>query len=547
MNWAKFQTYNDAPTKAFETLCNQLFENWCKEEYSETLSSFQIVNGSGGDGGVESYAVLSDEKIIGLQAKWFRESITSNQMGQIKISIITALKLRPKITRYIVCIPRDLASLTGKGDQTESKRWDEMKSEILKDYPKLVLDLWNETRLIHELQKDCSAGILKFWFERAEISDESVGFSFEKSKNSWLATKYLPELNTYGMIHNYISSYLGDIDGRKTLYKVFNELNNICNDFYIVADELIDVCGDNEPELKLSINDVINKFQNMQSEISKILYWLNEESIFRITINDTAFEINYNYIISEMEKSKEKNSYYFHFSAVKKIFKRFDKLPIYNSVNQFKKANDYRSLIVLGDPGTGKTHGVAAETEKLLNEKCHIPILVQARDIPATATWKDILISSLGLADSWSEEEIWQALLSLSNRRRMKILNDFDKVTILPKIIIIVDGIDESSLQDVWLKLVQETDVIIQKYPSIRFCFMSRPYVFSNKDTGAKIVEISHSGDVPTHKLFDNYIKTYNIDVSHAGWVKFFFNNSVSSKTFLRIEPRKNNYALFKC
>lgn len=84
MNWANFQTYNDAPTKAFEILCNQLFENWCKEQYTSELASFHVVNGAGGDGGVESYAVLSDGKVIGLQAKWFPGSITTNQMGQIQ-------------------------------------------------------------------------------------------------------------------------------------------------------------------------------------------------------------------------------------------------------------------------------------------------------------------------------------------------------------------------------------------------------------------------------------------------------------------------------
>lgn len=184
MNWTNFQTYNDAPTKAFEVLCNQLFENWCKEQYSSELVSFHVVNGAGGDGGVESYAVLSDGKIIGLQAKWFPDSITNNQMGQIKNSIITALKIRPQITRYIICVPRDLASLTGKGDKTEDRRWEDMKSEVRKDYPNLTLDLWNELRLTQELQKDCSAGIFKFWFERSEISEENVAFSFEKCKNS---------------------------------------------------------------------------------------------------------------------------------------------------------------------------------------------------------------------------------------------------------------------------------------------------------------------------------------------------------------------------
>ena len=200
MNWANFQTYNDAPTKAFEILCNQLFENWCKEKHSSELASFHVVNGAGGDGGVESYAVLTNGNIIGLQAKWFPDSITANQMGQIKNSINTALKMRPKITQYIVCIPRDLASLTGKGENTEDKRWEEMKAEVLKEHPDLVLDLWNETRLTQELQKECSAGIFKFWFERAEISEESVRFSFEKSKNSWLSTKRISEQSVQGIV-----------------------------------------------------------------------------------------------------------------------------------------------------------------------------------------------------------------------------------------------------------------------------------------------------------------------------------------------------------
>lgn len=75
---------------------------------------------------------------------------------------------------------------------------------MLEKYPDLILDLWDETHLVQELQKDYSTGIFKFWFERAEISEENVRFSFEKSKNSWLSTKYVPELNTYGILYRVV-------------------------------------------------------------------------------------------------------------------------------------------------------------------------------------------------------------------------------------------------------------------------------------------------------------------------------------------------------
>ena len=543
MNWANFKKYNDAPTKAFEILCNQLFENWCKEQYTSELASFHVVNGAGGDGGVESYAVLSDGKIIGLQAKWFPDSITSNQMGQIKNSINTALKMRPQITRYIVCVPRDLASLTGKGDNTEDKRWEDMKSEVLKDYPDLILDLWNETRLTQELQRDCSAGILKFWFERAEISEESVRFSFEKSKNSWLSTKYVPELNTFGTIHNFVCTYLGDVDQRKKLNELFASMSDLCNEFYTASDEIIDVCGENDPQLVALLNESKSQIQFMQREVQKIQSWLENESVFGLSFEVDAFWVDFDAIEAQLKESKEERSHYFHFSAVIKILRLLGKIRIQPILNQIKRAKDWRSLVFLGEPGTGKTHGVAAEAERLLNDGYHIPILIQARDISSTDTWKDMLISNLGLANSWSEEEIWQGLSSLANRKKVHVLDSSDQVSVLPKIIVIVDGVDESSLHDKWTERVQETSAIIQSYPSIRFCFMSRPYVFKGKNTGGRIVNIDVNGDVPTYKLFDSYVKAYDVDVSGAGWVKYALTTPWALKLFCELNKgKKINY-----
>lgn len=543
VNWTNFQTYNDAPTKAFEVLCNQLFENWCKEQYSSELVSFHVVNGAGGDGGVESYAVLSDGKIIGLQAKWFPDSITNNQMGQIKNSIITALKIRPQITRYIICVPRDLASLTGKGDKTEDRRWEDMKSEVRKDYPNLTLDLWNELRLTQELQKDCSAGIFKFWFERSEISEENVAFSFEKCKNSWLSTKYAPELNTFGTIHSFLRTSLGDVDQRRKLNELFSGMNNLCNEFYTTSGELIDVCGENDPQLVTLLNESKSQIQDMQREVQKVQCWLENESVFGLSFDENAFWVDFGTIAAQLKESKEEYSHYFHFSAVIRVLQLLDKMRIQPILNQIKCATDQRSLVFLGEPGTGKTHGAAAEAERLLNDSFHVPILIQARDISATDTWKDILISTLGLANSWSEEEIWQGLSSLANRKRIHVLDASDHVSVLPKIIVFVDGVDESSLQDRWIERVQETRAISDNYPSIRFCFMSRPYVFKGKDTGGRIVNLDISGDIPTYKLFDSYVKAYDVDASSAGWVKYALTTPLALKLFCELNKgKKINY-----
>ena len=539
MNWANFQTYNEAPTKAFEMLCNQLFENWCKEKYKSELVSFYVVNGAGGDGGVESYAVLSSGKIVGLQAKWFLNSISTNQMGQIKNSIETAMKIRPQIIEYVVCVPRNLASLTGKGDNTENARWENMKAEVLKRYPDLTIDLWNEARLMQELQKDGSAGIFKFWFERAEISEESIKFSFEKSKNSWLLTKYTPELNTYGTIHNCICEYVGDVKQRKRLRKLISDINNLCDSFYETSRNLIEVSEKADKELLLLLNETELQIQNMQQQVQKIKNWLDSESILDLDFEESAFSIDFDFIEKQLKENKERHSYYFNFADVIKVLQLLKKIRIHSVINQIRNGNCRKSLIFLGEPGTGKTNGIAAETERLLKENYHVPILIQARDIDMAGTWKDILITNLGLSNSWSEDEIWQGLTSLANRKRIHALDDADNVYVLPKIIIAVDGVDESSLHDRWIERAQETAAIIQKYPCIRFVFLSRPYVFRSKNFNGKIVNIDVGGDVPTYKLFDSYIKAYNVAIVGAEWVKYALKTPLALKLFCELNKNK--------
>ena len=539
MNWTNFQTYNDAPTKAFEVLCNQLFENWCQEEYSSNIASFSIVNGTGGDGGVESFAVLTNGDIIGLQAKWFTSSISENQMKQIKNSIETAMKIRPQIVRYIVCVPRDLASLTGRGENTEDKRWNELKTMMGKESPSLSIDLWNETRLISELQKESSVGIYKFWFENAEISEENIRFSFDKSKKSWLNTKYIPELNTYGEIDNCISDFLGHQEKRNTLRVTFENFCILCDDYSCAADELISVCGDKDTQLSCALATMKNQLETLRSDVEKILEWLKDEKMFSIPIDESNFWINIDTLTQQLKESKEEYHHHFHFYEVSKVLRKLGKIDLQDVIKIFVRGSDRKSLLFLGEPGTGKTHGVAAETEKLLDGGEHIPVLIQARDIPENYSWKDIIISKLGLSSDWSEDEIWQALSSLSNRMRFQTIFPDAQVRILPKVIIMVDGIDESSLYRKWIQRIQETSAVTQKYPLIRFCFTSRPYVVEPGADYAKIINLSTSGDAPTHKLFSTYTQAYNINVTNSGWVKYALTTPLSLKLFCEINKGK--------
>lgn len=535
MDWTKFQNYSESNTKAFETLCNQLFENWCKEEYKETIKAFQIINGAGGDGGIESFATLNDDYIIGMQAKWFRENLNANRIGQIKNSIKTALKIRPQINRYIVCIPRDLASLTGKGNDAEDKRWNNLLNDLKNEYPNLLIELWTESRIEKELQKDASAGILKFWFKNSEISEDRLKFSFDKSKNGWLSNRYVPVLNQFGTIKKHVVQILGDEEARVNLYNTLNDALKLIEKYNYAVSELASICGDKDQVLFSELYKLQNEFNSSKIEILKIIEWLKFESIIKLTINERIFLNNSNVIEDLLNDSPIKYDYRYHCRDIIDIIKKIEYLNLFDLIYNFKQSLKEGPLVFLGEPGTGKTNGVAAITQQLIEEDVHVPILIQAKNIPAHYGWKDIIISSLAIADNWDEFELWQALVSLTNRKKIKYFSEENDINILPKVLIIVDGIDEAADYDFWKNKIKEAAVILKDFPVLRFCFTSRSHVLSSQIYDSNIVTIPSVGDVPCYKLFDSYIKAYNIKIKNANWLKYSFNTPLTLKLFCEI------------
>lgn len=539
MNWSTFQTYNDSPERAFEILCNQLFENWNKREYNDKLVSFCVVNGSGGDGGVESYSTLTNGKIVGLQAKWFLYSLSDNQIQQIKNSIETAIKIRPQIIRYIVCTPRDLASDTGRGTNTETKRWEILLEDVGTKYPNLSVELWNESRIVKELQEGSSAGIKKYWFENSEISEDSFRFAFKKSKESWLKTKYVPDLNAYGDIDNYISLILGEVNKREELADTALKVTVLCEQLDKAILEFKDVLKDKDAELNSELDNILEKARLLNNACRTIYAWCIQESDSICDIDRSVFGFDFERSREAISRSHETLNHHFHLSEVTKILRKLSSIDIYQIFDEFNSSLCTDPVLFLGEPGTGKTHGVAASSEKLLNNCIHTPLVIQARNIPLSSNWKDIISTALGLSSNWSEDEIWQAMISMVNRHRFSSMYIDSNIKLIPKILIIVDGIDESAPYEVWNDRIKEASIITNRHQQIRFCFTSRPFVFPRNPSDVITKRLSSAGDVPTHTLFERYVEAYNITAQNYGWLKFALNTPLSLRIFCELNQGK--------
>jgi hypothetical protein len=67
IDFQKIRAYEGQKSKGFEELCVQLFPLLIIEK----LLRIDRIEGSGGDGGVEAIATVSNQKLVGIQAKYW--------------------------------------------------------------------------------------------------------------------------------------------------------------------------------------------------------------------------------------------------------------------------------------------------------------------------------------------------------------------------------------------------------------------------------------------------------------------------------------------
>lgn len=535
MNWQQFQTYNDAPTRAFEALCNQIFELWVNREYGDNKKSFVVVNGAGGDGGVEAYATLVNGNEIGVQAKWFTNSISTSQFNQFRKSILTALDVHPNLEKYIVCIPKDLSnSKKGKDgkivEDSEYYRWTKLVEDVVKRKPEVKIELWGDSKLENYMLRGDAAGIRRHWFNNTEISIEQIRYSFDMQKAGWLKQRYISVLHNKGKIHKELSHFLGDQEECAQLLIELNSVNQLYEHFLQQAYKLND--------LLVSQNRDIEKQSLLQNLCSVLQVQLAELSLTRAsfvcenTIPEwvdrvTSFE-ELSEILDWLEENSNRDCFR-HFSDVKKSLEDIINENVWKVYERLKQRSYFKKILIMGAPGTGKTHGIANEVEIHLEKNYHVPLLIQAKAVNPQDEWKDILFRALGLSHTWNEEEIWTALEALSYRNEVDNPldeSDRDAVRIIPKFLICIDGIDEIRPFDRWCERMNQTAVIVEKHPRIRFCFTGRPYAFVDKSTMkrealSKKVVLADDGDVSPRNIFESYIEHYGVNIAGAEWLKY--------------------------
>lgn len=536
MDWTKFNNHGESPNHAFEVMCNILFKCWLKKEYKDNISHFAFVNGSGGDGGVEAYGLLKSGDIIGVQSKWFPQKMEASQFKQIENSFYTAIKVRPELKRYIVCIPRDFTSKKMvKNNQvardTEESKWINLCENINKEYPDVVIELWDETSIQEKLCLPETQGCYRYWFECSDVFETEILISYQRAINSWAKTKYIPDLYSTGYIHDKLSSFTGSFEATKKKYDMTQNIYAIVQKLKRAYEDILRLqFPENEKAL----------FEKVKSDISVLGEWLciireigslvaSGSDIERDNF-EKKFELNCD--SSELKDSSLHFSYYNHFHEVESILDNIE-----DDFEQFKRcmiSDSHNKIIFLGNQGTGKTAGIVSEIDLMLQDKSFLPVLVQAKDYRKGDSWLSILTRTIGLSTTWSELELFQALENAALLRN-RYLNESCDIVVQPKCLICVDGIDEASSWSFWKERIEETQVYEGIFPNVKFVFLSRPYVFPryyDLDYRECFYTLPSSGDVSVNELFDDYIAFYKIDLCGNYWIKEKLSTPMALKLF---------------
>lgn len=550
-----FNTQRMNPADAFEELCCQLFEYWGKEQQLIDDSwSYRDIRGAGGDGGVEAYwANANYTDCYAIQAKWFRSTLTSSQWSQIRNSIHQAIKIRPFLTKYIICIPHNLTSskmiANGRISQGEDAVWRTFKSEISEKHQGIEVELWDESKITNLLAQHANEGMRRFWFEKTEVNPEALQMALDKTV-ARLKSRYIPDINEDGGLSIFLDKYYGSCAQRKRLIDDIDGYLETSNSITSMIDSLtvavrLELSKNRIPEsdsklvqkaecAKNAIECYINKLSSIKTfvaierdELSRSEYdALNSSDINYLDIEDFIDEVN------EIQNEPALENHAFELKGSLASFRDFP--PIWELRREAFEGYVNAHCIVVGDQGTGKTCGLTSKAQDFLYSTTHVPILILASDVPSNATWFEILKQKLGLSGVWDEPSLWQALSSYASLRDIKT----DSICMRSKVAIMIDGLDERHTSNFWEDKIHEGDAITSQYPRIRFTYSSRPWLinkFEDDEIDNSCYEIGPGGDVPVYELFDKYIEHYRIRIKGETQYRYLLNTPNELKLFCNV------------
>ncbi|WP_437306788.1 hypothetical protein [Sorangium sp. So ce388] len=478
MDWSRFDAHGDGKRAAFEAFSGQLFERWCRKEHREELAEVRFVRGEGGDGGVEAYALLASGDCIGLQAKWFEGGLGKDQIRQIEKSLRTAIKNRPRLTRYCIGLRQNLTDARGRKEKTERQRWDELRLKARSIAPGTIIELWDERRLESLLAEPENEGLHAYWFPGSVALLHDLRRRFEAQQNGWLRGRYVPDLHAAGKLEEDLSIRLGSPDARSPHFRralaVVAELGAVHRDVARLAGYPTFMRSPGASELRHQALHALDRIiRAAKADAHALRVGAERAAGASVQGDDLQAVHRLEVALAQLDRNTRRSR-----APTRKIHERVKQclygekaalLDLSTRKHWWERLS--RITAYLGPPGAGKTHGLAHAVHARL--EAGLPaILLRAKDCPLPDGWEGILRKALDRPGTPLVElvnALEAAAVRADVRRAQPEPASPTEIELEPtRVLLAIDGLEESGRHHPWAELLGELSVHLANHPRIR-------------------------------------------------------------------------------
>ncbi len=494
----------DGIRDSFEEFCCQIFH---RASEVPSNSRYRRVRGDGGDGGVEAFWTFPNDEVWGLQAKFF-ETLGTAQKAQLTESIRQAVANYPSLTRYTICLPRNLTAKTGakagkpkRGQHEKLTEWiDAWRAELSSAGRSVAFDLWGESELLGRLAlADTTGGLARYWFDNETFTPTWFSDRLAEAK-AQAGPRYSPELAIATPLDDALQAF-----GRSELW--IKKIEQLAKNYYgklewwrrtavrnVEAPSSLPVDLADEANAVLAAAEPLEQTLGLAGEHPELLTLPSFRNTVRLSIERaTVLEPNLKGALlaqhgdgADSPGFRQWRAEYMADFPMAPLDHLRDLVSVLTEVEGLAFQPDGQlpaaaGMLLRGEAGVGKTHGIV-DTAVRRNNSGLLSLVFFGEDATGTDPWQ-AFIAKLGLGNTAGRDAVLDAL------------NAAGEATGFP-LIIFVDALNETQPDrrkwQSWLPPMIEQ---IKRRAFLKLCVSCREiYVREVMPEGLAISTIEHNG-----------------------------------------------------